>query len=799
MKGKRVAVVLILLLLLSVSSRPSFAGLTQPNEQKDAVPAGQIEPSTPLAGDVTSEGLEAMNATAWHAAGILGNGVKVAIIDHGFLGYNALIGSELPYAVTAKNFVDGESDLQVDGGARQGTACAEIIHDIAPQAALSLVKIATPGDLEEAVSWLISQDVDIISTSLGWYNLTPGDGSGQLAELVQLARANGILWITAAGDSRLMHWGGPFNDPDGDSYHEFSAGSEVNDFIKNDGSAFTIPAGTPIRGYLRWDDWTEVEQDYDLRLMRFDVIQGWKLVTSSSNRQSGLPGQTPTETIEINAPLTARYGFVISRYDSTRPVNLEFFVEGPGLIRTQVSARSLLNLADAAEAVTVSAVNVNSPFSQVASSAEGPTNGPGGALEGGLIKPDVAGYANVSTASFGEGAFQGTVAAAPHTAGAAALLKSINLSFSPSQVEAYLLDMASDLGEPGVDTIYGYGRLFLVDPLAFTTPPDIHSLPDQYVPTNTSLVGAIDLWQYTIDNHTTYESLTFSIVNLPAAAAGVSIREYRYIDIHPVTDWTGETLVTVRVTNPYGLADSDSFEVFVYSYKFWNGDASSDWSTPENWTPSGVPGLLDQVIIPARSNQPVLSEPAAVNELAIFPGAVLDLGAYKLTVEGTVSNQGELRQQILAVTGETTPILILTNQAGDQVTYAGLALTLPPADGRFLPLATAVQITAAISGEQTCDGRFTGVRRCYEIHSDQPLTADLKFYFSPTEGGGIDPAMLAAYLQMEDTWVEQVVTYQSGSENQALYLQAFGLTELGSFALDAKGRTGILLLPLVFK
>ncbi len=756
----------------------------------------------PLASDVVSEellvseGLQVMQGQVWHEAGFQGSGVRVAIIDQGFLGYSALAGLELPYNVSVKNFVDGENDLQVDGTTRQGTACAEVIHDIAPQAALYLVKISTPADLAEAVYWLLSQDIDIISTSLGWYNLTPGDGSGQFADLAQLARSNGVLWVTAAGDSRQKHWGGLFNDLDGDGYHEFAANAEVTYFVQNDGSAFNVPAGTLIRGYLRWDDWDQVNQDYDLDLMRFDAIQGWKLVATSANRQSGLPGQTPSETIEISAPQTAKYGFRITRYDSTRPVNLEFFAEGPAPLSQRVSARSLLNLADAPDVMTVSAVDVASPFAQEFYSSEGPTNGPGGSLEGGQDKPDIAAYANVSTASYGAQAFYGTVAAAPHAAGAAALVKSINPAFSPDQVQGYLQSMAVDLGNPGVDPIYGYGRLVLDHPLAFFTPPVMGALPDQFVPVNTSLTPAIDLWQYSYDSYSDTSQLTFSLDNLPAVEAGVSIRENRYIDIQPYTGWTGETQVTVRVTNPYGLSSAASLNIYVSQYKFWNGEVSSDWLQPANWTPAGAPSINDKVIIPPKTNQPVLFGDGEVRDLTVLPGAILDLGQYPLTVEGTVSNQGTLVQEITALAGQTSSILRLTNQSGDQVKYLGLELfySLPP--GSPMSLTSTAQIIAAVSGEQHCTGRFTGVSRCFELQTDQPITADLRFYFSQTEANGIPPETLAAFLE-EGGWIEQGVPYESGSRDQVLYLDAFGLTGMGRFALDTVGRGGYLLLLLL--
>ena len=132
--------------LLQLANEKSVAYIQQ------AVKAELLEESLVI--DVTSEGLAVMNGPAWHAAGLRGSGVKVAIVDGGFLGYPDLLGAELPASVTAKNFVDGESDLQVNGTSPHGTGCAEIVYDIAPQASMYLVKIATNIDLEEAVNWL---------------------------------------------------------------------------------------------------------------------------------------------------------------------------------------------------------------------------------------------------------------------------------------------------------------------------------------------------------------------------------------------------------------------------------------------------------------------------------------------------------------------------------------------------------------------------------------------------------------------------------------------------------------------
>lgn len=418
------------------------------------------------AGNSTTEGLAAINGPAWHAAGHRGAGVKIGIIDGGFQGYTSLLGTDLPSSVTVKNFVDGETDAQVDGTTKHGTACAEIIHDVAPDATLYLAKISTNLDLQQAVAWLRdTHQVDVISTSLGWYNLTPGDGTGEFADLVQAARDAGMLWVTTAGNDREAHWGGLYYDPHNEGYHYYNANQYVNYFGPGDGSAYSIPAGYLFAVFLRWDDWTNVDQDYDLYLLRWGD-SAWSVIASSTNWQNGGAGQTPTEfAVAETSDSPTAYGFVIARWDSNRVVNFEVFVPKLARLDEILHARSLSNLADVPDAMTVAALDVTPPHAQESYSSQGPTNGPGGARTGGFTKPDIAAFANVSTESYGPAEFNGTSAATPHIAGAAALvLGAYYPFFSADHVQSFLEVRAVDMGSPGMDTVYGHGRLYLGNP-----------------------------------------------------------------------------------------------------------------------------------------------------------------------------------------------------------------------------------------------------------------------------------------------------------------------------------------------
>jgi Subtilase family len=433
----------------------------------------------PVAGAQLTQGDAKLNGPAWRNAGATGTGVKVGIIDVGFQGYPALLGTDLPASVTVRNFVDGETQSNVNLTTKHGTACAEIIHDIAPGAQLYLAKVGTLLDIEEAANWLQAQGVRVISSSIGIYNVSPGDGSGYLENVIAAKRAAGITWFTAAGNDRQSHWGGPANvGADGLHLFDQPSGQNVNYFGPGDGDAYSIPSGYQIQVHVRWSDWTNVDQDYDVFLVRWSG-SSWQAMSQSggTNLQSGVVGQRPVETATATTSgSSTAYGWVVDRHAGNKPVDFEMFAPLAPIDR-QVPERSLANLADASSAVTVAAVDVGS-FAQEDYSSEGPTNGPGGTASGGQTKPDISAYANVNTVSYGTDpmyVFNGTSAATPHVAGAAALVRQAKPSYTPDQLETFLANRAKDLGSAGLDNAFGYGRVHLgsAPTLTDTTAPSV--------------------------------------------------------------------------------------------------------------------------------------------------------------------------------------------------------------------------------------------------------------------------------------------------------------------------------------
>jgi C1A family cysteine protease len=447
--------------LESLAERPEVQLVREPRRP---IPAASVG-----AGAVVTEGLAASNAAAWHGAGYTGAGVIVAVIDGGFTDYSSLLGTDLPVSVTTYDWTGAGM-----GSSLHGTACAEIVYDMAPGATMYLHKVGDKVQLGNAVDQTIADDVDVISMSLGWLQDGPGDGTGFLADIVSNARSNGIFYAAAAGNNAEHCWSGTYTDTDSNDLHEWVPGvQDVNYFGPGNGDAYIIPAGYPISVALHWDDWTTVDQDYDMELYYWDG-DSWEYVTGSYNYQDGSSYPTPEESIGVYAPYTAPYGVAVSKWSSTRDVCLRLIASHSGYeLDERVPERSLIFPADSPDAVTVGAVDV-STYNLEPYSSQGPTLGPGGACDGGSTKPDIAAYAGVSTVSYGPGGFAGTSAATPHVAGAAALVAEYMgleapgaeayLSYTPAEIQSFLEGSAVDLGAAGKDNLYGSGRLYLGSP-----------------------------------------------------------------------------------------------------------------------------------------------------------------------------------------------------------------------------------------------------------------------------------------------------------------------------------------------
>jgi subtilisin family serine protease len=404
------------------------------------------------AGTYLTQGVSASNASSWHSAGLTGAGVSVAVIDS-FKDAGTAIGlGELPDPTYC--YPDCAS---LNVSSRHGTACAEIVHDMAPGATITLASVATSTDLAQRVGQLAATGADIISVSLGFAEPVPGDGTGPMADAISAARTNhGTLYVGAGGNNANFHWDGTFADTDADDVHNFPGGAEVN--ILNGGAA--IPAGSFLSAYLRWNAWPTTNQDFDLYLVYW-TGSTWVIAAGSENVQNGT--QPPWEFFAVLAPYTTAYGLVVNKWSATTTPVLDLMAWSRQSLEVKQTARSLVEPATSPDSVTAAAIDADT-FALESYSSRGPTHGPGGSLSGGLSQPRLSAFANVDTWSYGLGIFNGTSSATPHIAGAAALVRQGFPASTPGQIQTFLENRAVDQGATGYDSSFGHGRLWLGSP-----------------------------------------------------------------------------------------------------------------------------------------------------------------------------------------------------------------------------------------------------------------------------------------------------------------------------------------------
>jgi subtilisin family serine protease len=401
--------------------------------------------------NVVSQGVAVMSADAYVArTGADGSGITVGILDGGFGGVGDLIGAEIPVDTDGTDFVLSH----LDAPDAHGTACAEIVHDVAPGAHLLL------GSSEDEVGWaneidaLIAGGARIISHSQGWDNLAPPDGNNFWSQRVDAAAARGVLFVTAAGNEGQRYFQTRWTDLNHNGRLDFAPDIEMLPFV-------AAPPFTTVR--LRWDDgFGRSNHDYDLVVVTPDFLADPTLsegnpaiVMISADVQNG--AGNPLEEVTISASEPALL-FALIVHDASTPENSNqrFFLWDSAELDPAIAnpVGSLTMPGDARGALTVGAVAWDSRGLEGYSS-RGPT-------ADNRIKPDVVGPDAVDTASYGGGAFQGTSAATPHVAGAAALLLSRNPSLSVTALRQALEKATSSNGVTSLkNNDFGFGLVDL--------------------------------------------------------------------------------------------------------------------------------------------------------------------------------------------------------------------------------------------------------------------------------------------------------------------------------------------------
>lgn len=379
-----------------------------------------------------SEGHAATGASAWAEAGWTGVGVDVVIVDVGFVDYEALVGNELP-AELSTDFERGAA-----GSSAHGTAVAEVIADLAPNAGVHLVSFSTDVEFVAALESLVDTEVDVVNASIGFDNVWAGDGTSAPSEAVQALVDAGVIVTVAAGNEALKYRVG-----------ELSAVGDGRILLAG-AVAARIPAPRGrARVSLRWEEpFAAAHTDLDLLIVNADT--GAECGRSEAPQDGDDP---PREAVDTNGCSESVLAIVTAE-PGVNPAGLRGWLYSPNGIEAdgRTLAASLSIPGDAAGALTVGAWLTDTD--EVAAwSSRGPTDDL-------RLKPDVVGPAGVSTRVWGDRSFSGSSAATPHAAGLAALwVQSEGHPRDPEAFADWARAGATDGGAPGPDPVWGWGAL----------------------------------------------------------------------------------------------------------------------------------------------------------------------------------------------------------------------------------------------------------------------------------------------------------------------------------------------------
>ena len=408
-----------------------------------------IIPPQPAQGIVVSEGAAAHGAIPWHKAGYRGQGVKIGIIDAGFAGFRALMGTELPSNVNGRCYTDvGAFSSSLDycddaSFGNHGTAVTETVFDIAPEATYFIANAVSFWDLKETVGWMVEQGVDVINMSLSWEWTGPGDGTSPFSfsplRSVDQAVDGDILWVNSAGNEATRTWFGPFQDADSNGIHSFGADDECN--------SMELRAGRLYYAFLRWDDtWGGAVHDLDLFLLTEDESE---VIRRSVDLQNGGIRHYPFEYIRFVPEASGSYCLAIYSAGQAKPSWVQLRMWSIRELEHNTLNYSIGSPADSANAglLAVGATPWNDTSAVEEFSSRGPT-------PDGRLKPDIVGMDGGRTVTYRS--FYGTSQSSPHVAGLAALVKQRFPDFTPQQLAEYLKTNAAPRDAVPNNT-WGYG------------------------------------------------------------------------------------------------------------------------------------------------------------------------------------------------------------------------------------------------------------------------------------------------------------------------------------------------------
>ncbi|NEY73065.1 S8 family serine peptidase [Bacillus mesophilus] len=425
---------------------------------------------------------------AWET-GFTGEGVTVAVIDTG-VDYTH---SDLAHAFgdyKGYDFVDDDNDPQEGAGQYHGThvsgtvAANGSIKGVAPEARLLGYRVLGPngGSTEDVVAGIelaVQDGADVMNLSLG-NTLNNPDWATSIA--LDWAMAEGVVAVTSNGNAGPNNWtvGSP-----GTSREAISVGATQLPYDSYSSVLTTGDVGyasASVMGYPSPEKLLELNGSnelVDVGLAAEADFEGKDVAGKIALISRG--GFAFVDKV-ANAKAKGAVGVVLyNNPGATADIPVVPGLALPTIKLSIADGQKILSEYDAGNTVATFAVE----FDKVVGESMASFSSRGPVTFTWMIKPDVSapGVDIVSTFP-GEGyaSLQGTSMAAPHVAGAAALLLQKNPNWGTEDVKAALMNTAADVIDPTKNEVYahnsqGAGSIRVVDALNTNTlvAPGSHS------------------------------------------------------------------------------------------------------------------------------------------------------------------------------------------------------------------------------------------------------------------------------------------------------------------------------------
>jgi hypothetical protein len=328
-----------------------------------------VKPVTPPQTNIGSsmtEGDSLLNADQFRALfGYSGAGMKIGIISDG-----------VDHWTTARDTGDLPSDFHVlsnTQGGGEGTAMAEIVHDIAPNASLYFHDHCNDQiQFNQAITELVDAGCQVIVDDIYWWG-EPYFEDGLIGQHVnQLVQTRNIVYVTSAGNYAKGHYQGQFYARGGSltDWHDFSNGSNAT--FRS--LSFSVPPGGRVVVILQWDDpFTQSGNDYDLYVTDYSTgeYRGKSLQVQNGDDE-------PSEGLIVENTGTSTYRYAVwvtkNAGAESRTLEVYLFPGGGSTIDSYniVAADSIYGHMMATGAISVAGAPVTTPNILYSHSSRGP-------------------------------------------------------------------------------------------------------------------------------------------------------------------------------------------------------------------------------------------------------------------------------------------------------------------------------------------------------------------------------------------------------------------------------------------